>query len=146
MPRMCIGHSSHPLASCAGRDLRDDIFSTRSHNQPERSGGTCGIACQWPCGRSIGECIVPLFVEVTQPLCWAPSRTAWLEVKCYKAAMHALFSSNKYTLTPCLESFLDPPPPPLFFFLIPSLCTVRHGCFVSPFTSPGPRSPRCTVA
>ena len=29
--RMSIGHSSHPLASCVGGGLHDDIFPTRSH-------------------------------------------------------------------------------------------------------------------
>jgi hypothetical protein len=76
------GRSLHPLASCAGRDRSATTYSLHGAIQPERSDGAWGIACQWPCGRSIGEGYSPLR-RGTHP---APLLGAvkWLEVKCYK--------------------------------------------------------------
>ena len=54
------GHSLHPLASCAGRDLRDDRFSTRNHiSQRDRSDGAWALPANGHAADQSARVIVP---------------------------------------------------------------------------------------
>ena len=119
----------HFVASCAHRDLRNDIFSTRSHmiSQRDRMPANCHAADQ------SARVIVPLRV-VFEGTCRESSRATWPGVKCYKIS-----DARQLQLQQTSLDFL-----PGIFPLIPS--TVHHGCSVSPFTSPGPRRSRFTMA
>jgi hypothetical protein len=89
------GHSLRPLASCAGRDLRDDIFRAISARETDPMGHAALPADDHAADQSAKGLLFPLTAP-NKGVGTSTKRGLWLEVKCDKTgdARHSSFNKH----------------------------------------------------